>query len=101
MEIGFIGLGVMGQAMALNLRRAGTPLVVWNRSAEKSALLRAAGAVVAESAAEVFERARIVILMLADGSAIDAVLGRGTPRFAANVSDRLIVHMGTTSPDYS
>src|SRR3954465_8047720 len=101
MEIGFIGLGVMGQAMAQNLRRAGTPLVVWNRSAEKCGPLRAAGASVVESAAEVFARARIVILMLADGAAIDSVLGRGTQRFAGTVADRLIVHMGTTSPDYS
>ena len=32
MDIGFIGLGVMGQPMALNLARAGTGLIVWNRS---------------------------------------------------------------------
>ncbi len=30
--LGFIGLGVMGQPMALNLVRAGTELIVWNRS---------------------------------------------------------------------
>lgn len=30
--LGFIGLGVMGRPMALNLARAGTDLVVWNRS---------------------------------------------------------------------
>ncbi|HEY0526736.1 MAG TPA: NAD(P)-binding domain-containing protein, partial [Stellaceae bacterium] len=41
MDVGFIGLGVMGQPMALNLARAGTKLVVWNRTAEKSETLRA------------------------------------------------------------
>ncbi|HZD71435.1 MAG TPA: NAD(P)-dependent oxidoreductase [Actinomycetes bacterium] len=101
MDVGFIGLGVMGQPMALNLARAGTPLVVWNRSAEKSEPLRAAGASVAASPAEVLGQAPVVILMLVDGAAIDAVLGRGTPDFAANVARRTIVHMGTTSPDYS
>lgn len=30
--VGFIGLGSMGQPMALNLARAGTPLLVWNRT---------------------------------------------------------------------
>jgi 3-hydroxyisobutyrate dehydrogenase len=101
MDVGFIGLGVMGQPMALNLARAGTGLVVWNRSADKSEPLRAAGARVAARPADVFRQARIVILMLADGAAIDSVLGRGTPDFGANVAQRTIVHMGTTSPDYS
>lgn len=87
--------------MALNLARAGTALVVWNRSPDKSEPLRAAGASVATSPAEVFRRARVVILMLVDGAAIDAVLGRGTPDFSANVAQHAIVHMGTTSPDYS
>jgi 3-hydroxyisobutyrate dehydrogenase len=64
MEMGFIGLGVMGQPMALNLARAGTALVVWNRSASKSEPLRAARAGVAASPAEVFRQARVLILTL-------------------------------------
>jgi 3-hydroxyisobutyrate dehydrogenase len=36
MDLGFIGLGVMGQPMARNLARAGTPLVVWSRSPERA-----------------------------------------------------------------
>jgi 3-hydroxyisobutyrate dehydrogenase len=99
--IGFIGLGVMGTPMALNLARAGTPLVVWNRTRAKVEPLRAEGAEVAAEPAEVFARARIVLLMLADGTAVDTVLGRGTPDFKANVAGHTIVHMGTTSPVYS
>ena len=76
MEIGFIGLGVMGQPMALNLARAGTPLVVWNRSADRSGALQAAGAKAAANAAEVFARTRIVFLMLYDA-------GRSTRFLAA------------------
>src|SRR5919197_2553467 len=100
-DVGFIGLGVMGQPMALNLARAGTELVVWNRSADKSEPLRAAGARVAASPADVFKQAHVVILVLVDGAAIDAVLGRGTPEFGANVAQHTIVNMATTSPDYS
>jgi 3-hydroxyisobutyrate dehydrogenase len=100
-DIGFIGLGVMGQPMALNLARAGTPLVVWNRSRARCAALAAAGANVAGSPGEVFDQARTVILMLAGAEAIDHVLGRGTPTFAATVGRHTIVHMGTTSPEYS
>lgn len=91
----------MGQPMALNLARAGTALTVWNRSVEKSEVLRNAGASVASNAADVFAQSRIVILMLADGPAIDAALSRGTPAFRENVADHIIVHMGTTSPEYS
>ncbi len=99
--VGFVGLGVMGQPMALNLARAGTPLVVWNRSPGRCEPLRAAGAEVAASAGEVFERSGTVVLMLADEEAVDAVLGRGTSGFAARVAGRVVVHMGTTSAEYS
>jgi 3-hydroxyisobutyrate dehydrogenase len=101
MDIGFIGLGVMGQPMALNLVRAGTRLTVWNRSADRTGPLRAAGARIAASPADLFARTRIVILMLYDGAAIDTVLGRGTPAFDAHVAGHVIVQMGTTSPGYS
>lgn len=101
MEIGFIGLGLMGRPMALNLVRAGTPLVVWSRTAAGPEELRAAGARVAASAAEVFARAEIVILMLSGEEAVDAVLQRGTPAFAGHVAGRTLVPMGTTSPSYS
>ncbi|HEY8608328.1 MAG TPA: NAD(P)-dependent oxidoreductase [Noviherbaspirillum sp.] len=98
---GFIGLGVMGQPMALNLARAGVSLVVWNRSVERCAPLQAAGATVADTAEDVFRQADIVFLMLADAAAIDLVLGRTTAAFAATVRNHTIVHMGTTSAEYS
>ncbi|MFJ6080900.1 NAD(P)-dependent oxidoreductase [Streptomyces sp. NPDC092369] len=100
-RVGFLGLGVMGRPMALRLARAGTPLTVWNRTAARAEPLIAAGAAVAADPAEVFARADVVILMLADELAIDAVLGRGNPEFAARVAGRVVVHMGTTSPEYS
>jgi 3-hydroxyisobutyrate dehydrogenase len=99
--LGFIGLGVMGRPMALNLARAGTALIVWNRSVDKSEVLRAAGATVAMTPSEVYKQARVVILMLANEAAIDSVLGRGTVDFNTNVAGHVIVHMGTTSADYS
>ncbi|MBO4254440.1 NAD(P)-dependent oxidoreductase [Streptomyces griseorubiginosus] len=99
--VGFVGLGVMGRPMALNLARAGTPLLVWNRTPDRCEPLRAAGAEVAAEPAEVFARAGVVFLMLADEAATDAVLGRGTPDFTARVAGRTVVHMGTTAPEYS
>jgi 3-hydroxyisobutyrate dehydrogenase len=100
-DVGWLGLGLMGEPMALNLVRAGTPLVVWNRTPSRTTPLAAAGAQVAATPAEVFRRCRVVVLMLADGDAMDAVLGRRTPDFAARVAGRTVVHTGTTSPEYS
>jgi 3-hydroxyisobutyrate dehydrogenase len=100
-RVGFLGLGVMGQPMALNLARAGTPLVVWNRTPSRCGPLREAGAVVAASPADVFAAADTVLMMLADAAATDEVLGRGTPTFQARVAGHTVVHMGTTSPAYS
>lgn len=97
-EVGFIGLGVMGQPMATNLLRSGRPLVIWNRSGEKCEPLRKLGATVAASVEEVFERTTIVILMLFDRAAIDSVLRRDTARFAAMVSGRIIVNMSSIAP---
>jgi len=55
-QVGFIGTGIMGAPMAHHLLRAGYPLRVWNRTAEKLASLAAAGAVACASAAEAAER---------------------------------------------
>src|SRR5258708_4824923 len=100
-SVGFIGLGNMGEPMALNLLIAGTPLVVWNRSRSKRAILGEAGAAVAKDPAEVFARCDAVILMLVDGAAMDAVLARGEPAFEHRVKGRTLINMATTAPIYS
>ena len=101
MTFGFVGLGVMGQPMALNMARAGVPLLVWNRTPVRAEALVAAGADVARNVADVFARTSTVLLMMANGEVLDATLGRGTPRFEALVRDHLVVPLGTTSPEYS
>ena len=100
-RVGFLGLGHMGEPMATRLARAGTNLTVWNRTPEKSALLVAEGAAVADSAYELVERSDVVITMLAGGPVTDEVLGRGPDGFAVPVAGRVVVNMGTVSPEYS
>lgn len=100
-RVGFVGLGRMGEPMALNLLRAGTELLVWNRSRPALDRLAAAGALVVSSAAAVLRSSDITFLMLASEEAIDAALGRGTPAFQSTVADRLLISTGTTSPGYS
>lgn len=73
MNIAFIGLGSMGAAMAANLLKAGFPLTVYNRSAEKAEPLRQQGAQVAPSPAEAAKNADIVFTMVTDDKALEAL----------------------------
>ena len=100
-HVGFVGLGIMGEPMALRLARAGVPLVVWNRSPRAVDTLSRAGAEVAGSVTEVFQRSRIVILMLANTDAIDAVLGPAGQRRRELFDGKTVVNMGTVPPAYS
>lgn len=73
MDIGFIGLGGMGAAMARNALKAGHAVRVWNRSPEPARALAEAGATVVATAAEAFT-GDAVFSMLADDAALRAVL---------------------------
>ncbi len=73
MSIGFIGLGIMGSAMAANLLKAGFKLTVWNRSEDKCRPLAAAGADLARSPRAVAEASEIVFAMMATPEAAAAV----------------------------
>ena len=78
MEVGFIGLGLMGRPMALNLIKAGHTVHVWSRRRESMAPLLEAGAGDCASAAEVAQRAAITISMVADAPDVEQVtLGAG------------------------
>jgi 3-hydroxyisobutyrate dehydrogenase-like beta-hydroxyacid dehydrogenase len=73
MEIGLIGLGNMGSGIAKTLLRAGHKLTVYNRTRSRAEALRSQGATVAGSVAEAC-RAEIVLTMLADDAAAQAVV---------------------------
>lgn len=87
--------------MAANLLKTQPCLTVWNRSLPALERLGELGATIAPSAREAMRGAAIVLLMLANEAAIDDVLERESQAFADNVHSRLIVHMGTTSSDFS
>ena len=81
MKIGFIGLGRMGQGMAARVLGGGHDLLVYNRSAGKSADLAKAGAKVAANIADVCKDRDLVISMVADDAALEqTTLGPGGVR---------------------
>ncbi len=73
-RIGFIGLGLMGQPISRRLLTAGHPLAVWNRTAEKARSLLAAGAAWADSPAALAAASDVVITMVTDSAASEAVI---------------------------
>ena len=69
MKIGIAGTGRMGTAIAQRLMSLGHELTVWNRTAEKTQALAAAGAKVAATPAKVSENSEIIITILTDAPA--------------------------------
>jgi len=97
MNIGFIGLGNMGAAIAGRLREAGHSLRVWNRSPEPARRLAERGAQVAATAEEAF-RGDVVFSMLSDDQATRAVLlDSGLLARATPAATRLHVNLATIS----
>ncbi|MQY15354.1 3-sulfolactaldehyde reductase [Streptomyces sp. RB5] len=94
-EIAFLGLGSMGLPMARRLLDAGHRLTVWNRTAARADPLVAAGARSARTPAEAVGGAGVVITMLADAAAVDAVLADAAPALGAGTT---VVDMSTIGP---
>jgi len=74
MEVGFLGLGIMGKAMAANLLRHGFRVTVWNRTLSKCDELVAMGATVGETPAAVVAKCKYTIAMLSDPDAAISVV---------------------------
>lgn len=77
--IAFLGIGLMGNPMALRLLQAGFSVHIWNRTAAKARLLGSAGARVHEEVRDAVDSADIVISMLEDGSAVQATIAAALP----------------------
>ena len=98
MRLGFIGLGVMGRPMALNLMKHGHEMSIYTRRAEAAAPLVAAGATRRASPAEVAAEAEAIFTMVADSHDVEeVVLGqRGVIHGARPGS--VLIDMETISP---
>jgi 3-hydroxyisobutyrate dehydrogenase len=99
MRIGVAGLGKMGSAIALRLIEVGHELTVWNRSAGKAAPLLAAGAAEAASPAALVGSVEIVLTMLFDAAARDAVYRGPDGLLEGPAAGRLFIDMSTVTPD--
>ena len=101
-KIGFIGLGLMGKHMAMNLLKAGHPLTVWNRTPAKAQELVAAGAVLAKTPREAAEASEVLLTIVSDPPALESVLwgtaGKEDGALGGLKAKSLYVDSSTVSP---
>ena len=99
MQLGFVGMGIMGSAMALNLLRAGHAVMVHNRTRAKTAPAVAAGATVADSLPHLARDCDLIFICVADTPDVEAVLF-GPEGLAAGLSaGKTVVDHSTISPE--
>ena len=99
MTIGFIGLGVMGRPMALNLRKAGFDLVVHSRSRGPVDELVAAGARPADTPKDVARLVEVIITMLPDTPDVERVIEGELGILAGLRAGVVVIDMSSISPD--
>ena len=96
--VAVLGLGQMGTSIARRLLATGHQVTVWNRTVSRAEALRSAGASVATSAADAAQNSGVVITMLADMPAVDAVLFGPDGAAGALNTGACVVQMSTVSP---
>ena len=97
-QVGFIGLGIMGQGMARNLLKSGFNLTVWNRTTSKMDSLIEAGARAGQNPADVAAQSDITVICVSDTPDVEAVvLGEGGVIVGAGAGT-LVIDCSTISP---
>lgn len=101
LKVGWVGLGKMGIPMSTNLIKGGYELTVYNRTKSKSKELADQGAKVVDSPKEAAEQADIVVTMIADDAALEAVLAGENGILKGLKDGKIVVDMSTVSPEAS
>jgi len=101
-KIGFIGLGIMGRAMAMNLVRAGYDLSVYNRTRNRAVTsFQDMNCFVAGSPEELSRLCDIVIIMVSDAAAVREIMEKKDGVFAGITPGKTVVNMSTVYPEFT
>ena len=99
MQIGFVGMGIMGSPMALNLLKAGYDVTVWNRTRAKCEEARAAGATIADTLADLASACDLIFICVADTPDVEAVLFGEGGLAEGLAPGKIVVDHSTISPE--
>jgi len=97
-NIGFIGLGIMGQGMVRNLLKAGFEVKVWNRTASKMDALAEEGATATGSPADLAGQCDIIITCVSDTPDVEEVILGDKGVIHGVKAGALVIDMSTISP---
>lgn len=97
-KVGFIGLGLMGNGMSMNILKGGFPLTVWNRTRSRMNELIDAGAMKANSPKEVAENSEIIVMIVTDSSDVKEVIMGKEGVINGVKSGSIVIDMSTISP---
>jgi 3-hydroxyisobutyrate dehydrogenase len=98
-HIGICGIGNMGSNIGARLMECGHTLTVWNRTTDKTKSLSDAGAPVAKTPAELAGAVDIVLTILTNADAIDAVYLGPQGLLTGDVKGKLFIEMSTVPPE--
>ena len=99
MKIGVCGTGRMGAAIAQRLMEVGHEVSVWNRNSAKTRPLVDAGAKAFESPASLVEGCDVIVVMLLNDAASDAVYRGPSGILKGKLAGKLVIDMSTVRPD--
>ncbi len=99
MNIGIVGIGRMGAAMATRLLGLGHQVTVWNRSPAKAQALESAGAKVAASPRALAEACDVVLSILADAPAVEAAYFGPDGVGSGPLAGKVVIEMSTLRPE--
>jgi 3-hydroxyisobutyrate dehydrogenase-like beta-hydroxyacid dehydrogenase len=100
-KIGFLGLGIMGSAMATNIHRAGYPMLVYNRTPEKCEPLAGQGAGVASDPRHLAQVSDVIIAMVTGPEALDQLLFGPRGAAAAFNEKKVFINMSSVPPRFT
>ena len=100
-KVGFMGLGIMGQAMAANIAKAGYPVTVYNRTPRELNGLKSLGIETASDPKSLAKWADVVIAMVTGPEALENLLWGQEGAAQAFGPDKVFINMSTVSPEFT
>jgi 3-hydroxyisobutyrate dehydrogenase-like beta-hydroxyacid dehydrogenase len=100
-RVSFLGMGIMGRAMAPHILEAGYDITVYNRNAEKTREIASRGAHVAATPEDAAKSGDVLICMLTGPEALEEVIFGEQGLSSADLQGKIIVNMSSVAPAYN
>ena len=97
-KIGLVGIGILGEAVGLNLLESGHSITAYNRTKSKTSNLEKNGAIIVDTPKNVAESSELVITCVKDADAVEQILFSQNGIVAGKHDDLTVAEMSTINP---